>query len=79
MKKELLFLLFMGSLLVGCHSSLKLDNIDPTAKLDMGLALKVATVTATLGDFIDQSEDFVYLQRFHFRRKSENGSSMASC
>ena len=38
MKKELLFLLFMGSLLVGCHSSLKLDNIDPTAQLDMGLA-----------------------------------------
>ena len=61
MKKELLFLLFMGSLLVGCHSSLKLDNIDPTAQLDMGLALKVATVTATLGDFIDQSEDlFIY-------------------
>ena len=61
MKKELLFLLFMGSLLVGCHSSLKLDNIDPTAQLDMGLALKVATVTATLGDFIDQSEDlYIY-------------------
>jgi hypothetical protein len=61
MKKELLLLLLSGSMLVGCHSDIKLDNVDTTTQLGMGLALKVATVTATLGDFIDQSEDlFIY-------------------
>ena len=64
MKKELLLLLLMGSMLVSCHSDLKFDNVDTTTQLDMGLALKVATVTATLGDFVDQSEDlFIYEEK----------------
>ena len=61
MKKELLLLLFMSSLLVGCHSDLKFDDIDPAAQMNMGVALKVGTITAKLGDFVDKSEDlFIY-------------------
>ena len=61
MKKELLLLLFMGSLLVGCHSDLKFDDIDTAAQMNMGMALKVGTITAKLGDFVDKSEDlFIY-------------------
>ena len=64
MKKELLLLLLMGCMLVSCHSDLKFDNVDTTTQLDMGLALKIATVTATLGDFTDQSEDlFIYEEK----------------
>ena len=59
MKKELLLLLLMGCMLVSCHSDLKFDNVDTTTQLGMGLALKVATITATLGDFVDQSEDLI--------------------
>lgn len=61
MRKELLMLLMAGSMLVGCHSDIQLNNVDTTTQLNMGLALKIATVTATLGDFTDQSEDlFIY-------------------
>lgn len=61
MRKELLLLLLAGCMLVGCHSDLQLNDIDTSAQLNMGLALKIATVTATLGDFTDQSEDlFIY-------------------
>ena len=57
MKKELFLVVFISSLLVGCHSDLKFNDIDTAAQLNMGVALKIGTVTATLGDFVDQSED----------------------
>ena len=61
MKKELFLVVFISSLLVGCHSDLKFNDIDTAAQLNMGVALKIGTVTATLGDFVDQSEDlFIY-------------------
>ena len=68
MKKELLLLVFIGSLLVGCHSDLKFNDIDKAAQLNMGMALKVGTITATLGDFVDQSEDL-----FLYRDSTFNG------
>ena len=56
MKKELFFLLFMGSLLVGCHSSLKLDNIDTTCQMDMGLVFPVGTMHMTMADFLGENQ-----------------------
>ena len=40
-----------SSLFFGCKSKIDLDNIDPHAEVQMGLAVPVATASATLGDF----------------------------
>ncbi len=39
-------------LLVGCRAKVDLDNIDPSAELQLGMALPVATASATFADFI---------------------------
>ena len=52
MKKKLFLLVLAGALFAGCHSDLDLSNVDTTSRIDMGLALNVGTIRATLGDFI---------------------------
>ena len=56
MKKFLLqssLLMFLvGSTLVSCHSDLDLSNIDSTSELEMGLALPVGSISATIQNFI---------------------------
>ena len=42
----------VGLLLASCHSNLDLDNVDPKAELEMGLALPVGSLHATIGDFL---------------------------
>ena len=43
--------LMTGSLLVGCHSDIDLDNIDTQAEVEMGVALPIGSIHATIGDF----------------------------
>lgn len=52
--------LFVSSLLVltGCEKDVDLTNIDTRAELEMGLALPVGELSATLGDFI--GTDMIY-------------------
>ena len=38
-------------LLAGCHSDVDLNNLDPKAEMEMGLALPVGSIHATIGDF----------------------------
>lgn len=38
--------------LVGCNANVDLDHIDPSAKVDMALAIPVGEMSATLGDFL---------------------------
>lgn len=40
------------ALLSSCHSELDLNNLDPKAELEMGLALPVGSLHATVGDFL---------------------------
>ena len=41
----------MGCFLTACHSDVDLENIDPKAEVELGLALPVGSVHATIGDF----------------------------
>ena len=45
-------LIGLGALMTSCHSDLDLANIDPTAEVEMGLAIPVGSVHATIGDFL---------------------------
>lgn len=49
--RTIVVLTLSSSLLLGCKSKIDLDNIDPTAEVQMGVAIPVATASATLGDF----------------------------
>ena len=44
------------ALLAGCHSKIDLENIDKHAEVEMGVALPVGSIHATLGDFIGGGE-----------------------
>lgn len=50
--KKLFLLLAIGCVLAACHSKIDLDNIDPTAKVEMGLVVPVGNFHATLADFL---------------------------
>ena len=41
----------LGALLSSCHSDLDFGNIDPKAEVELGLALPVGSVYASIGDF----------------------------
>ena len=56
MKKGLLLLLIMSSLLVGCHSDLKFDNIDTAAQMDMGIVFPLGTMRMTMADFLGENQ-----------------------
>ena len=49
--RTMVVLTLSSTLLLGCKSKIDLDNIDPTAEVQMGVAIPVATASATLGDF----------------------------
>ena len=44
----------LGAMLASCHSDIDLDNIDTSAEVEMGLALPVGTLHATISDFFGQ-------------------------
>lgn len=48
----LLIAAFLPIALTCCKADIDFDNIDPSAKVAMGVALPVGTITARLGDFI---------------------------
>ncbi len=64
-----------GCMLAGCHSNVDLNNIDPTAEINMGLALPVGSVNLTMGDFLGSGQiEQIYLDEyglFHFQSTLE--------
>ena len=56
MKKGLLLLLIMSSLLVGCHSDLKFDNVDTTAQMELGIVFPLGTMHLTMADFLGEGQ-----------------------
>ena len=56
-----LIALMTGSLLVGCHSDLDLENIDTQAEVEMGVALPVGSIHATIGDFFGKGLGSFYV------------------
>lgn len=52
MKKNVLLFCLMGALFTACHSDVNLNNIDKTTELELGIALPIGSVSATVGDFI---------------------------
>lgn len=45
-----------GCVLASCHSEIDLQNIDKTAELEMGLALPIGSIHATMGDFLGANQ-----------------------
>lgn len=45
-----------GCMLASCHSDIDLKNIDKTAEIEMGVALPVGSVHATMGDFLGANQ-----------------------
>ena len=41
-----------GCMFAGCHSDIDMNNIDTQSEIEMGLALPVGSIHATLGDFL---------------------------
>ena len=56
MKKYILWssllMIFVGSTLVSCHSDIDFNNVDTTSEVEMGLALPVGSINASIKDFI---------------------------
>lgn len=48
-------------LLSGCKADVDLKNIDTTAELDMGLALPIGSLSATVGDFFGTDNGNIYI------------------
>lgn len=46
----------VGSMLAGCHSAIDLNNIDTQSEVELGMALPVGSVHATLGDFLGNGQ-----------------------
>ena len=53
--------LMTSSLLVGCHSEIDLDNIDTQAEIEMGVALPIGSIHATIGDFFGKGFGSFYV------------------
>ena len=45
-----------GCLFAGCHSDIDLNNIDSRSEVEMGLALPVGSIHATIGDFLGNGQ-----------------------
>lgn len=52
MKRNVLLFCLMGALFTACHSDVNLNNIDKTTELELGIALPIGSMSATVGDFI---------------------------
>ena len=82
--------LFVSSLLVltGCEKDVDLSNIDTRAELEMGLALPIGEMSATLGDFIgtdmidglytDENGAFCFQSEFSIPTKQNANVSVTS-
>ena len=51
-----LFALTAGCLLMSCHSKVDFDNLDTSSEIEMGMALPVGSMHATLGDFLGNGQ-----------------------
>lgn len=62
--KSWLFALCLLSLMFsGCKADVDLNNIDPSAKVEMGLALPIGTMTASIGDFLGgEIEQYIHVR-----------------
>ena len=56
----------VGCTLASCHSDIDLTNIDPQAELEMGLAVPIGSISATIGDFIGYAPN-VYIDSVEHR------------
>ena len=70
-KRFYAFTLFAAVVLMtGCHSKIDLVNIDPKAEVEVGVALPVGSIKATIGDFLGGDDvEQIYLDEegiFHF-------------
>lgn len=52
MKKNTLFFCLIGALFTACHSNVNLNDIDSTTELELGIALPIGSMKATIGDFM---------------------------
>jgi len=59
--------------LASCHSDVDLNNIDPKAEVDLGLALPIGSLNVTMGDFLGAGQiEQIYVDQyglFHFQSK----------
>lgn len=66
MRKRITFcgvlLLLLCSVFTSCKEDVELSNVDTTIGLDMGIALPVGTIEATLGDFIGNEAIAPYVE-----------------
>ena len=53
---ELILVVFLACAIAGCDAKVDLDNIDPSVKAELGIALPVGEFGITLGDFIPTAE-----------------------
>lgn len=64
-----------GCMLASCHSEVDMNNIDPKAEFDLGLALPIGSVNVTMGDFLGGGTvEQIYVDEygvFHFKSKLE--------
>lgn len=56
-----LTMLVLGCLLAGCHDEVNLNNIDPKAEVDLGIALPVGSVNFQLKDFLGGDIPYLYI------------------
>ena len=54
-------MVLVGFLLVGCRSKIDLENIDTTSEIEMGVALPIGSVRATIGDFLGSGAGDFYV------------------
>ena len=45
-----------GLVLAGCHSDVDLDNVDTTSNVQLGLAVPVGSISASIGDFLGSGQ-----------------------
>lgn len=48
--------LISGAMLTSCHSDIDINNVDTTAELEMGVALPIGSMHATVGDFLGNGQ-----------------------
>lgn len=59
--KKFLLVLAAGCIFAGCHSKLDLDNVDPSAEVNMGLTLPVGSLRLTINDLVG-NVDGLYIE-----------------
>lgn len=51
----------VGGLFVGCRSDVDVSNIDTRSELELGIALPIGSMSATLGDFVGKLGNNIYI------------------